>query len=113
MTIARLIPIAWMLTVTAGCDLDVIDPIDTASTDSTDETDTAPQGCADLCARADSAGTDDGACVSQELQDLGYDIVNAPRECAAIAGNETGCLACMSHLEVTDEDCVTVQATCF
>jgi len=81
-------------------------------TDTDTDTDTAPAGCATLCSEAASAGTAEGACASQTLQGMGYDVVGAPYECAAIAGNEVGCNACMDVLGVSGEDCLTVRDTC-
>ena len=68
--------------------------------------------CSELCSEADTAGVAEGACVSQELQGLGYDVIGAPYECAAIAGNPVGCQACMATLGVSDSDCAAVYQTC-
>ena len=112
MKLTRLLALAVLL---SACDDLVKTTSDSGTTDTgsdtTDTTDTT-DGCVQLCAQADSAGVSEGACVSEELQGMGYDVVGAPYECAAIAGNEVGCLACMAELGVSDEDCVTVADVC-
>ena len=108
----RLLALAALL---SACDDLVKTTTDSGTTDTgsdtTDTTDTT-DSCAQLCAQADSSGVAEGACVSEELQGMGYDVVNAPYECAAIAGNEVGCMACMVELGVSDEDCATVAGVC-
>lgn len=122
MAILRLTALALLIGGATACDLLGVDlgtddadggddPTDEQQTDDSGEPD-VPTGCLDLCSEADSAGVSEGSCVSLELTRKGYNVIGAPYECAAIAGTETGCLACMEILEVTGEDCADAATTC-
>lgn len=68
--------------------------------------------CAEMCDVAPTATPSEGDCVADEFQSRGYDLLQAPIECAAIASSVAGCNACMDAIGASDSDCAAVASQC-
>ena len=118
----KLTTLATILGLALACDAADL-PVDTdvleadtdtdADTDADTDTDTDADiaTCSQLCSQAGNATPSEGSCAAQWFTANGYNLLPY-QECAAIAGNEPGCNACMASLGASDGDCAAVADEC-